>query len=616
MKREIIVDLFAGGGGASEGIRVALGRDPDIAINHDAEAICMHRANHPMTEHYQEGIWFVDPIKATRGHPVGLLWLSPDCTDFSKAKGGKPISRKRRSLAWVAVRWARVLGPRKPRVICLENVEEFEGWGPLLKNDKRNPLKIGATFKVFVGRLRALGYTVDWKQLRGCDYGAPTTRKRLFLIARCDGLPIVWPSATHGPGTLQPYRTFAECADFTLPCPSIFMTEQEAREFYRRTGIRIKRPLELPTLRRIGRGVWRYVIDDPDPFIVGVGGRMGQSHERSIGQPYPTITGKNDSAIVTPFLAPVTHAGDARVHSVRAPYPTITGANRGEHALVTPFLARVNRGERDAKGKKRGKGEHRVDGPIGAIETSNGFGLVAPTLIQTGYGERKGQKPRSLNLHAPLGTVVPESKHAIVAAFLAKHYGDTGQRPGSKFKEPMDTITPSDHHSVITSHLLKLHGSSVRGQRFKSPAPTIRAGGQHLAEVRAFLIQYYSAGSGKQPRSVKKPLPAITPRDRFALVTVRGVNYVIADIGMRMVTTRERFLAQGFRKDYIIAPLFTYEYRWQKGKKKGQLIRRVTKPLTEQAQGRMVGNSVCPPLAAAIVRANYHADQMRRREVA
>lgn len=572
---ELIVDSFAGGGGASEGIRLALGRDPDIAINHDAEAIAMHRVNHPTTTHYNESVWAVDPKRSTKGKPVGLMWLSPDCTDFSKAKGGKPISRKRRALAFIAVRWARALGPRKPRVIVLENVEEFEGWGPLLKNDKRNPKLIGHTFRTFVGRLRGLGYEVEWRQMRACDFGAPTMRKRLFLIARCDGLPIVWPTPTHGPGRPLPWRTAAECIDFTLPTPSIFLTAKEAKAYYKATGTRIQRPLKLATMRRIGRGIVRFVIDCAEPFIV-----------------------------------PMTH--DNKPESIREPLSTITTQNN-KHQLVTPFLARVNRGEHDASGKKRGQGEHPVDAPIGTIETSNGFGLVAPTLIQSGYGEREGQAPRSLDINQPLGTVVGGgNKHALVSAFLAKHNGGH-EATGQRLTEPMHTVVANDQKALISSHLLKLHGSSLQGQLFEEPAPTIRAGGQHLAEVRAFLIAYF--GTDQKQGSLREPLRTVTAKDRVALVTVRGQQFAIADIGLRMLATRERFRAQGFRENYIIDPLFEYVYEYT-NKRTGKVTeRRVTKPLTAEAQGRMCGNSVCPPQAAAIIRVNL-LDAARQERVA
>lgn len=494
---EAVVDNFAGGGGASTGIEWALGRSPDIAINHDPEAIAMHAANHPRTRHFVESVWTVDPKVVTGGRPVALAWFSPDCTFHSKARGAKPFrdrnaAKRRRGLAWVVVRWARAV---KPRVICLENVEEFQDWGPLLDDGRPCPLRRGFTFRRWVAQLRNCGYEVEARELRACDYGAPTTRKRLFIIARSDGRPIVWPEATHGPGRL-PYRTAAECIDWSLPCPSIFDR---------------KRPLAENTLRRIARGLRRYVIEAAEPFIV-----------------------------------PVTHAGDARVHSLRDPMPTITSAHRGEKALI------------------------------------------APTLVQTGYGERKGQAPRSLDLHRPLGTIVAGgAKHALVAAFLAKHYGGH-EGPGTSLQRSFDTVTTVDHHALVTSHLLKLRGGlsdhGVTAQDLRGPAPTLTAGGTHLAEVRAFLLAYY--GTDQDPQ-VRIPLPTVTTKDRFALVTVQGQEYVIADIGMRMLEPHELFAAQSFPPDYVIAPEIDGV------------------PLTKTAQVRMCGNAVPPVMSEAIVRAQF-----------
>lgn len=488
---ELIVDSFAGGGGASCGIEMALGRSPDIAINHDPEAIAMHQANHPHTKHYCESVWDVSPRKATMGRPVGLAWFSPDCKHFSKAKGGKPVDKSIRGLAWVVIRWARDV---RPRIIILENVEEFQTWGPLLENGKPCPVSKGATFRRWLAELKGLGYHVEHRELRACDFGAPTTRKRLFLIARCDGQPIIWPEATHGPGRDKAHRTAAECIDWAIPCPSIFERE---------------RPLAENTLRRIARGLRRYVLEAAEPFVV-----------------------------------PLTHHGERRVHPVSEPLPTVTGANRGELALVSP------------------------------------------SLVQTGYGEREGQAARCLDIHQPLGTVVAGgSKHALVSAFLAKHYGGN-ETPGTTLAAPMDTITTQDHHALTTSHLLKLRGGldsrQSTAQDWRAPAPTLTAGGTHLAEVRAFLVKYY--GTDGDP-ALGLPLHTITTRDRFGLVTVQGEDYVIADIGMRMLAPRELYRAQGFPETYRIDLEFN------------------GKPLTKTAQVRMCGNSVSPAAARALVAA-------------
>ena len=482
---ELIVDNFAGGGGASLGIEMATGRSPDIAVNHDPEAISMHTHNHPTTEHFCEDIWQIDPRKATRGRPVGLAWFSPDCKHFSKAKGGKPVSNKVRGLAWVVIRWAIAV---KPKIIFLENVEEFADWGPLLDNGLPNPDKRGLTFRRWLGQLRNAGYAIEMRELRACDFGAPTSRKRLFIIARRDGKPIVWPEPTHGPGRLYPHRTAAECIDWSIPCPSIFNR---------------KKPLAEATLRRIAKGVVKYVIQSADPFVI-----------------------------------PVTHHGDSRVHGIHEPFRTITGAKRGEHALISP------------------------------------------TLIQTSYGERKGQEPRVLDLHQPLGTVVAGGvKHSLVAAFLAKHNTDV---VGQGMEQPLGTVTSRDHHSLVTSHLLKLYGTCQDGQPVTEPFPTVRAQGTHLAEVRSFLIKYYGTGIDS---SLREPLDTVTTKDRFGLVTVQvnGEPYYIADIGMRMLVPRELFRAQGFPDSYEI-----------------------DMGLSKTAQVRMAGNSVCPPIAAALIRANIY----------
>lgn len=451
---ELVVDNFAGGGGASTGIERAIGRPVDIAINHDPEAVAMHQANHPQTLHLCESVWDVNPCEVCAGRPVGLAWFSPDCKHFSKAKGGKPVEKKIRGLAWVAVRWAATV---QPRVICLENVEEFITWGPLTQDGRPCPRNRGREFRAFVNALHRLGYAVEWRELRACDYGAPTSRKRLFLVARRDGQPIVWPEPTHGPGR-KPYRTAAECIDWSIPCPSIFERE---------------RPLADATLRRVAAGIQRYVIDAAEPFIV----RLGH-------------TGHGDAG---------------KVRSVREPLSTVT--SKAEHLLV------------------------------------------APTLVQTGYGERDGQAPRVPGLDKPLGTIVAGgAKHALVAAFLAKHYGGV---VGQDLRRPIGTVTATDHHSLVA----------------------------------AFLIKFY--GCGGQWAACDEPMHTLPTRDRMGLVTVAGEQYRIVDIGLRMLQPRELARAQGFGEDYLLeAP-------------------HLGRPLPKHAQVRMIGNSVCPPLAEALVRANY-----------
>jgi DNA (cytosine-5)-methyltransferase 1 len=542
---EIVVDSFAGGGGASQGIREALGRGPHIAINHDREAIALHAANHPESYHVPENVFSrdkADPRKLCAGRPVGLMWLSPDCTHHSKAKGGKPLKKKIRGLAWVAVRWAAAV---RPRVMVLENVEEFQQWGPLFPSDhpdpklrdRPNPKYKGRTFRAFVRKLERLGYSVQWRQLRACDYGAPTIRKRLFLIARCDGQPIVWPKPTHGKGTAQPWRTAAECIDWSIPCPSIFER---------------RKPLAANTLRRIARGLDRFVINNPRPYIVPM---QHQNRPVELDEPLQTITTQNN-----------------------------------KFQLVAPYLARTAHGEQDATGKRRGKGEHAAIEPLPTQPATNDFALVAPTLIQTGYGERDGQAPRSLDLFEPLGTVVGGGqKHALVSAFLAKHYDGNYQGPGASLAQPMPTVTAVDHNALVTSNLKRLRGTEDSHSATDAPMPTISAGGLHIAEVRAFLVAYY--GNEKDGGSLFDPMRTVTSKDRMGVVTVHGAEYVIGDIGMRMLQPRELYRAQGFPESYRIE----IEYNGR--------------PLSKTAQVRMVGNSVCPPLAREIVAANMRRDQ-------
>ncbi|QBH20639.1 DNA cytosine methyltransferase [Alcaligenes faecalis] len=533
---EITVDLFAGGGGASTGLEQALGRHVDIAVNHDPEAIALHSINHPQTEHYVSDVFEINPHVATRGRPVGLLWASPDCKHFSKAKGGKPVSRRIRGLAWVVVKWAKAV---RPRVIILENVEEFQTWGPLTDDGMPCPERKGQTFQLWKEQLRGLGYRLEYRELRACDYGAPTIRKRFFMVARCDGLPIVWPQQTHFAKPAkgqQAWRPASDIIDWSLPCPSIFER---------------KRPLADATCRRIAKGVMRYVVESANPFIV----------TNTTGHP---------------------------------------GAG--------------------------------IDEPLRTVTTGGHHALVVPTLIQTGYGERPGQAPRVPGLDKPLGTIVASQKHAVVAAFLAKHY--TGV-VGSDLQDPIGTVTSVDHHSLITANLIHMgHGEGkVGGKRFShgirdveqplntvtasgcpaglvtshlvklrnnqfgqghdEPMPTLTAGGGHVGEVRAFLLKYY--GTDQDPQ-MGEPLHTVTTKDRFGLVTVHGIDYQIVDIGLRMLTPRELYRAQGFPDSYIIDR-----------KPDGS-------PLTKTAQVRMCGNSVCPPLAHALVQANYSDQQISPRE--
>ena len=509
---ELIIDNFAGGGGASTGIELATGYSVDIAINHDPEAIKMHRANHPNTEHYCENVWAVDPVKACKGHPVGLAWFSPDCKHFSKAKGGKPKDKNIRGLAWVALRWA---GLVRPRVIMLENVEEFQQWGPL--NRRHHPIKEkkGQTYRKFIKQLWELGYTVQTKELIAADYGAPTMRKRFFLIARCDGGPIIWPEPTHAPadseevkkGLLKPYVGAYTQLDFSLPCPSIFDTSEEIKEKY---GIRAVRPLAPKTMERIARGLKKFVLENPKPFIVpiGYGEREGQA---------------------------------PRVHDVEKPLPTIVGS--GKHYLCEAYLS--------------------------------------PTLIQY-HSETSKDGVRGQTIEDPIMTVDSSNRYGLVTSFLHKYYDGGYKGAGETVENPLPTITAWDHNSVVTANLIQMN-NHCDGKDIRQPLPTITAGDGHFGEVRAFLIKYYGQGTGQD---IEKPLDTVTAQDRFGLVTINGTDYQIVDIGLRMLEPKELYGCQGFPDDYIIDHDYT-------GK---------TYPRSEQV--RRCGNAVCPPIPAALVKAN------------
>ncbi len=458
---EVCADFFAGGGGTSTGIQMAIGRSPDVAINHDKQALAMHAKNHPRTVHIPTDVFEVDPVKATGGKPCAFAWFSPDCTFFSKASGGKPFrdpskARRVRGLAWVVVKWAEAPDSVRPRVIFVENVEEFQKWGALGRNGRPHPLKQGRNFIRWVGRLRKAGYQVEWRERRASDYGAPTSRKRLFVIARRDNKPIVWPIPTHGPKTSRPYRTAAECLDFTLPVPSIFLTQDQAKAWSREHGCGApRRPLAEATLRRIAKGIDRYVLGNAQPFVI------------------PTMpTNDCKVALITPFLTEHANASNQRNLAVNQPMRTLCAQVKGGH-------------------------------------------------------------------------------FALVAAFLAKHNG---------------------------------------GATIDDPMPTVTANGNYIAEVRAFLVKYY--GNEKEGRPIQLPLDTIVTKDRFALVTITlaGEEYVIADIGMRMLTPRELFIAQGFPLDYHI----------EEG------IDEFDAPVkfTKKTQTRLVGNSVPPHLAAALIGAN------------
>jgi DNA (cytosine-5)-methyltransferase 1 len=588
----------------------AFGRPVDIAINHDPEALAMHAANHPFTKHLCESVWDVDPIKVTNNQPVGLVWLSPDCKHFSKAKGGKPVEKNIRGLAWVAIRW---LVRTKPRVFVIENVEEFRTWGPLLAAldgmSWPDPARKGETFLVFkqiVGTgipvdqrnsdiideirevlctgplafsecefeeaMNGLKYDFECQELRANDYDTPTIRKRFFMIGRRDGIMIRWPVATNGApdsigvraGKLKPYRTAAECIDWSIPCPSIFER---------------KRPLAPATLRRIAKGIMRYVVDAADPFIIGQGGPIYSGKPVSVNQPFGTLTTENHRAVVSPMIVPVTHQGGDRIESIGEPFRTVTGANRGEKALATAFLAKHYTGVVGSD----------LEDPLGTVTACDHHSLV--TAFLTEHANATGQ--RVMPADEPLRTICAQVKgghFSMVSAHVTKFRSGA---VGSALDEPLHTVTAGGKQArpgtgnamgIVTSNLVKLRGTSTAAGT-DEPLGTVSAGGMHHAEVRAFLLSYY--GTDQDPK-IDGPLATITSRDRFGLVTIHGQDYQIVDIGLRMLAPRELYRAQGFPDSYII------------GDDPAQGL-----TLTKSAQVRMCGNSVCPPLARALIEANF-----------
>lgn len=575
---EIIVDSFAGGGGASTGIELALGRIVNAAINHDPAAIRMHEANHPYTEHYQASVWDVDPETVCRGRPVALAWFSPDCKHFSKAKGAALVDRKIRGLAWIALRWAAKV---RPRVIILENVEEFQTWGPVRKGKPVKKLA-GTTFQKFVGQLRALGYTVEWRELVAADYGAPTTRRRLVLIARCDGRAIVWPERTHAPrdsaevrsGKLLPWRSAAEIIDWSLPCPSIFSTKDEIRERY---GISAVRPLADNTMRRIIRGVDKFTIKSGAPFIVDCN-HSGGGHVTDSQEPCKTITAKHTGGICRPFLAPLTmtNTSNSVGAPVSAPMNTVRTGGGGGQMLVTPSLMCIGQ----TGGGNRIRSLHE---PAPTTVSKQEACLVAPSLIQ--YHTEKTESARAAGLDKPICTVDAANRYGLTCANLVEYYG--GGRP-LDVQSPMHTVTSHDREAVVAAHVVKYKRDEV-GTRPSEPLPTQTASGvfgcckavlckigtseriHYWPQIRDLLNRYCGYALGT---------------DDLLLLSIGGVLYYIADIGLRMLSPRELYNAMGFPPDYIIDH------------------DAAGKPYPKTQQVARCGNAVCPPMAAAVVAAN------------
>ena len=541
MTSEIIVDNFAGGGGASTGIEIATGRLVALAVNHDPAAILMHRTNHPYTEHFQASVWDIDPKAVCRGRPVGLAWFSPDCKHFSKAKGAALVDRKIRGLAWITLRWAATV---RPRVIILENVEEFQTWGPVRKGKPVKKLA-GTTFRKFIRQLEALGYTVEYRELIAADYGAPTSRKRFYLVARCDGRPIVWPEPTHsktGANGLPKWRSAAEIIDWSLPCPSVFASKAEIMDRY---GLKAVRPLAKNTMRRVIRGVDKFTVRSGRPCIVECN-HAGAGHIADVQEPYKTITAKHTGGIVAPSLI--------QYHTEQTEHVRASGLGT----------------------------------PINTVDASNRYGLTCANLVEYYTGGRP------LDVAEPMHTVTSHDREAVVAAHIAKYYGGV---VGEKVGEPLPTVTAIDHNAVCAAHVVKFKGDNV-GTPPSEPLQTVTASagkeracsGGTFAVCKAYLAKMRSGddlGHWPEIRALLNEYCGYAlAEDDVLLLEIGGALYYIADIGLRMLSPRELYNAMGFPPDYII----DRDYEGNEYKKSAQVAR--------------CGNAVCPPVASALVRAN------------
>jgi DNA (cytosine-5)-methyltransferase 1 len=625
MIEPLIVDSFAGGGGASTGIEMALGRSPDIAINHNADALALHAANHPETVHLSENIFKVDPLDHVAGKHVGLAWFSPDCKHFSKAKGGKPVERNIRDLAWVIVLWAE---RAKPDVIIMENVEEWKEWGPLVETERGLmpcPNSRGETFQKWCKAMRRAGYKLQHRELRACDYGAPTIRKRLFLIARRDGMPIVWPEPTHGApndadvisGRKQPWRTAAECIDWTLACPSIF---EDAETIWEKHHLRSVRPLAENTMARVARGMKRYVLDAANPFLVSLKG--SDRRDSGIDEPHPTVlAGGGHSAVIAPSV--IRMNSGATGQDARDPLSTITAnsfikrpGGAAPIGVIAPVLSYA----------QQGGANRSVEEPHHTICASkkDQNAVIIPHLTAF-YGPGAGGEDRSANSNEPLRTITTENRHAVAAAFIAQHNNDSrrvgGVNPGREASEPLSTVTSTGaQQGAVSAFIARQFGASI-GHGVDEPSATITAGVNKSALVAPFLQAYYGTGDGGEE---DQPCRTITTKDRhghveatidappftddqadrarqvadfmrsygfwdareFVTLTIGAAEFVIVDVGMRMLTPRELYNAQGFPADYKIDSDIN------------------GKPFPKNVQVSCVGNSVSPPVAAAIVAAN------------
>ncbi|QOY68922.1 DNA cytosine methyltransferase [Pseudomonas sp. OST1909] len=621
---EIVVDFFCGGGGAGTGLEMGLGRTVNVAKNHSPQAISMHTVNHPGAKHFTTDVFDGDPDTECGGKAVGWFHMSPDCTHHSQAAGGQPRKREIRNLSWIGLKWA---GMKRPRVISLENVKQILQWGRLIaKRDKAtgrvvklggevaapgevvpvgqqflipDPKQRGRTWRRFVALLEGMGYVVEWKVIKACDFGAPTSRERLFMIARCDGQPIVWPEPTHAKNPVkgqQKWKTAAECIDFTDLGKSIFGR---------------KKDLAPATLRRVAKGMKKFVIDSAAPFIVPIANWSGETVQ-SADEPLRTVTSYPKGgafSVVSPVIAPATHQGSDRINDPLDPLPTVTCANRGELTLISPTLIQSGYGERPGQ-EPRVPG---VDQPLGTVVAGGvKHALASACIVQAGHGEGSGaNKRRSHGVNdicGPVGTVTASGGgQSVSAAVMIQANGGFNTTHAKSMHEPMTTVTNTGSQQQFVSASLATLRRNCVGRGVDEPVPTMTAGAEHHAllhyklspehedgalRVAAFLISYYGT---ENVSACDAPAPNITTKDRLAMVTVmvKGTPYVIVDICLRMLKPSELYKAQGFPADYIIS-------HGADGK-----------PFTKTQQVHMCGNSVSPPPMAALARANdpWRAEQ-------
>lgn len=644
--KELIIDNFAGGGGASVGIELATGRPVDIAVNHDADAIAMHSVNHPYTRHYREDVFAIDPEAVTCGRPVGIAWFSPDCKHFSRAKGNKPVEHKIRGLSWVIIKWA--MSAVAPRCIFMENVEEIQTWGPLIYVEGKeiseteripgswrpDPDRSGETFKAFVGMLsdgvapdcpslaeaceflkiergseaerrliNGLGYNLDYKVLKACDYGAPTIRKRFYLVARNDGKPIVFPRATHGKGRgLKPYRTAAECIDWSIPCPSIFER---------------KKPLVTNTLRRVARGLDKFVIKNPKPYILQFN---YDNVAQDIDRPLSTQVSVNKHYVVTPTLAECSHKSGFGAHCVNDPLNTVTG--KACFAASTPYLTKF---------QQHSLGQD-AEAPLDTVMPgATRFGAIMPHIVQYHSEQSKGETRRQ-DIKEPLMTVDGSPRYAVSGVYISKYFGGEGTK-ASGGDQPVPTVTAKDHNSLVAANIVHYYSGAdhaskgdapiptvttlprhylcasnlcvlrknMDGKPLSEPVPTLTASAGHFAEIRTYIVPIESNCELYHWEEVRCLLNEYAGysigENEILIIEINGTPYYIADIGMRMLKAEELKLAQGFPIDYII-DIESY----------------IGKKYSEAKQIARLGNAVCPPVATALIRANC-ADMAYKRDL-